>query len=90
MFLPLTLTPHLISFVGFTGGSREFSATVLLGTGQGGSARVSHSTIIDTLNRLRGRNSTARVTCILLYSDSWYSPYSKLTEREVSLEDIVL
>ena len=90
VFLPLTLSPHLISFVGFSKGSSEFTATVLLGTGHGGSARVSHGTIQRTLEQLKRLDFNARMTCSLLYSDSWYAPYSKLAEKEISLEDIVL
>ena len=90
VFLPLTLTPHLISFVGFTENSSEFSATILLGTGHRNTARVSHSAIQDTLRQLKRRNEAVRMTCTLLYSDTWYSPYSKLAEREITLEEIVL
>ena len=88
MFLPLTLTPHLISFVGFKKGSTQFTATVLLGTGHKGSARLSHATAKQTLQKLKTRNSDAAMTCSLLYSNNWYSPYSKLSEKEISLSNI--
>lgn len=84
------LSPHLISFDGFSENSKEFSATILLGTGHKGSARLSHATARDTLLKLRRNGPSARVTCTLLYSNSWFHPYSKLTEREISLEDIDL
>ena len=90
MFLPLRLSPHLVSFVGFTEDSSEFSATILLGTGHRGSVRLSHRTALDTLAKLKRRDSNARMTCTLLYSNSWYAPFSKLAEKEISLRDIVL
>jgi hypothetical protein len=91
MFLPLRLSPHFISFVGFTEDSSEFSATILLGTGHKGSVRLSHRTALDTLAKLKRRDySSARMTCTLLYSNSWYAPFSKLAEKEMNLGDIVL
>jgi hypothetical protein len=90
LFLPLTLSPHLISFVGFNEKSREFSATILLGTGHKGSSRLSHTTARDTLMKLKRNGPSIHVTCTLLYSKSWFSPYSKLMEREISLEEIEL
>lgn len=87
-FLPLTLSPYLISFVGFEKGSAQFSATVLLGTGHRGSARVSHHTISETLRKLKRQSSGGVMICTLLYSSSWYAPYSKLMEKSLSLEDL--
>ena len=84
------LSPHLISFDGFKEQSREFSATIQLGTGHKGSARLSHTTARDTLQKLKRNGPSTRVTCTLLYSNSWFYPYSKLAEREISLEDIDL
>ena len=79
-----------MSFVGFKEESREFSATILLATGHRGSAKLSHKTISDTLKKLKSYNARVHMTCTLLYANSWYAPYSKLTETELALEDITL
>lgn len=88
MFLPLTLTPNLISFTGFKKGSTDFTATILLGTGHKGSAKLSHATASRTLHSLKSNNQDVELICTLLYSNTWYSPYSKLCEKEIILGSI--
>lgn len=88
MFLPLTLTPNLISFTGFKKGSTDFTATILLGTGHKGSAKLSHATASRTLQSLKSNNQDVKMICIVLYSNTWYSPYSKLCEKEIVLRNI--
>ena len=88
MFLPYKLTPHLISFSGFKKGSTSFSAVVQLGTGHKGSPKMLHVTATNALRSLRSVNGRAPLHCILLYSNTWYKPYSRLCEDVKTLDDI--
>ena len=83
MFLPYTLTPHLISFTGFQRGSSTFSATIQLATGHRGTRRAKHSTIKGAIGKLAWCGD--RMECVVLYSNTWYQPWSRLCVKEVTL-----
>lgn len=83
MFLPYRLTPHLITLSGYKKGSTQFTATVLLGTGHMGSHKMKHTTVTRALQQLTNR--TSQMTCVVVYADAWYHPWSRLCVKEVDL-----
>ena len=86
MFLPYTLTPHLISLTGFQRGSSTFTAVIQLATGHRGTRRAKHSTIKDAISKLASRGD--RMECVVLYSNAWYQPWSTLCVKEVTLSEM--
>ena len=85
-FLPYKLTPHLIQLKGFDAGSEHFVATISLGTGDHNSQKLSRSTIISVIQRLQYIDQDIHFT--LLYSNSWYMPYSKLGTYHTEFDDL--
>lgn len=88
MFLPYKLKPAHIQLSGFEEGKTDFSATVFLGTGTKGAHKISHATIRGSLEKLKAVNEDAALTLTLLYARSWYSPYSRLFEKSITLADV--
>ncbi len=85
MFLPYKLTPHLITTIGYKKGSSQFSATVLIGTGHKGSHRMKHSTLTGAMKKLAYH--TSKMPIVVLYSRSWYLPWSRLCVKDVDLKE---
>ena len=88
MILPYKLTPHLITFTGFTKGKTDFTSQILLGTGHKGSQRMKHITAQNAIKKLHSSNHQAMMKCVVVYSNSWYKPWSKLCVKEIKIEDI--
>ena len=88
MILPYKLTPHLIILTGFKKGQTDFSSQILLGTGHKGSQRMKHTTAQSAVQKLHSSNREATMTCVVLYSNEWYKPWSKLCVKEIKIEDI--
>ena len=86
MFLPYKLTPHLITLTNFNRGSSSFSATIQLATGHRGTKRAKHSTIKNAVRKLASRGNN--MSCVVLYSDAWYKPWSKLCVKSVTLANM--
>ena len=85
-FLPYKLTPHLIQLKGFDAGSVHFVATISLGTGDHNSQKLLRSTIISVIQRLKYIDQDIHFT--LLYSNSWYMPYSKLGTYHTKFDNL--
>ena len=86
LFLPYKLTPHLINFTNFERGSSNFSATIQLATGHKNTKRAKHSTIKDAIRNLASRGDN--MSCVVLYSNAWYKPWSRLCVKMIALTDI--
>ena len=86
MFLPYKLTPHLISFTGFKKGSTAFSASIHIATGHKGTRKAKHSTLTSAVDKFAGLN--VQMQCIVLYSNAFYKPWSKLCVKSIFFEEM--
>ncbi len=86
MFLPYTLTPHLISFTNCQHDSSTFSATIQLATGHKGTRRAKHSTSKRAIGKLASHGD--KMSCVVLYSNAWYHPWSTLCVKDVTLSEM--
>lgn len=82
-FLPYQLTPHSIQCTGFTKGSTSFTATISIGTGEGGRPALGKQTIQDNAKKVR--DSLAEMSCNLLYSNAIYLPYASLCTYKLTV-----